>query len=55
MSLQILVVAAADRRFVELGTRIIVGRAAAALVLYTMPVPVRGFLSIGVVGIEAGE
>lgn len=46
--------AAAALSAVELGTRIIVGRA--LLVLYTIPVPVRGFLSAaGVIGRDCGR
>ena len=46
-------VAAAVRRFVELGARIMVGRAEAAPDLYTIPVPVRGFLSPGGIARES--
>lgn len=48
---------AAVRKFVELGTRIIVGRGVvpALLVLYTIPAPIRGFLSVaGVTGRDVG-
>ena len=48
---------AALLKFFELGTRIIVGLAGAPppLVLYTIPAPMRGFLSAaGVTGLDAG-